>query len=79
MSNILVPIDGSDPGSRALEFAIRLSRGRSDAAIHALYVHPAIDVSGKIQIYLTLERMRQMAAESALLICRMARIPRHFF
>jgi nucleotide-binding universal stress UspA family protein len=65
MSNILVPIDGSDPGYRALEFAIRLSRGRRDAEIHALYVHPVIDVSGKIQIYVTLERMREMAAEQS--------------
>jgi len=63
MSNILVPLDGSDPAYRALEFAIRLSRGRPDAAIHALYVHPAIDVSGKVQIYVTLERMREMAIE----------------
>lgn len=63
MSNILVPLDGSDSAYRALEFAIRLSRGRPDAAIHALYVHPAIDVSGKVQIYVTLERMREMAIE----------------
>jgi nucleotide-binding universal stress UspA family protein len=65
MSNILVPIDGSDPSDRALEFAIRLSRGRPDAAIHAIYVHPVIDVSGKIEIYVTLERMREMATEQS--------------
>lgn len=63
MSNILVPIDGSDPAYRALECAIRLSRGRTDAAIHALYVHPALDVSGSIQAYLTLDRMREMMNE----------------
>lgn len=63
MPHILVPIDGSEPASRALEFAIRLSRGHPDAAIHALYVHPAIDVSGKIQIYVTPEHMREMATE----------------
>jgi nucleotide-binding universal stress UspA family protein len=65
MSNILVPIDGSEPACRALEFAIRLSRARPEAAIHALYVHPPIDVAGKVQAFVTLERMREMATEQS--------------
>jgi nucleotide-binding universal stress UspA family protein len=68
MSNILVPIDGSEPAYHALEFAIRLLRGRPDTAIYALYVHPPIDVSGKVQISVALERMREMAAEQSRLI-----------
>lgn len=65
MSTILVPIDGSEPGYRALDFAIRSSKGRPESRIHALYVHPSIDVSGKVQIFVTRERMRELANEQS--------------
>ncbi|MBK6597326.1 MAG: universal stress protein [Proteobacteria bacterium] len=65
MSTILVPLDGSKPGYRALDFAIRSSKGRPATRIHVLYVHPSIDVSGKVQIFVTLERMRELAIEQS--------------
>ncbi|HET9474354.1 MAG TPA: universal stress protein [Steroidobacteraceae bacterium] len=65
MTTILVPIDGSEPGFRALDFAVRMLKGRPEGAIHALYVHPAIDVSGKVQIFVTLERMRELVSEQS--------------
>jgi nucleotide-binding universal stress UspA family protein len=63
MATILVPVDGSEAGYRALKFAIRSLNGRPDGAIHALYVHPPVDVSGKVQIFVTLDRMRELANE----------------
>jgi nucleotide-binding universal stress UspA family protein len=65
MPRILVPVDGSDSSHRALSFAIDRARREPGTEIHALYVHPPIDVGGKIQIYVTPERMRELATEQS--------------
>lgn len=65
MTAILVPIDGSEPAFRALDFAVGLMKGQTGDAIHALFVHPPIDVAGKVQGFVTAERMRQLASETS--------------
>lgn len=65
MTNVLVPIDGSGPGYRALELAIRSSQGKPGGKVHALYVHPTIDVPGVVPVFVTLERMRELAIEQS--------------
>jgi nucleotide-binding universal stress UspA family protein len=65
MPKLLVPIDGSEASYRALKFAARLAEGAAASHIHALYVHPPIDVSGRVQVYVTGPRMRQLAAEQS--------------
>jgi nucleotide-binding universal stress UspA family protein len=61
----LVPIDGSEPAWRALDFAARLARSSPEGMVHALYVHPRIDVSGKVQIFVSETHMREMAMEES--------------
>jgi nucleotide-binding universal stress UspA family protein len=65
MPRILVPVDGSDPSHRALAFAIELAKGAAGSEIHALYVHLPIDVAGKVQVFVTADRMRELAAEQS--------------
>jgi nucleotide-binding universal stress UspA family protein len=65
MPKLLVPIDGTEASHRALSFAVKLAEGIAASEIHALYVHPPIDVSGKVQVYVTEERMRQLATEQS--------------
>ena len=62
---ILVPIDGSEPAWRALEFAIRMVSGAPDGAVHVLYVHPRIDVAGKVQIFVSEQHMRELAMKES--------------
>jgi nucleotide-binding universal stress UspA family protein len=65
MTTVLVPIDGSEPAHRALDLAIRSSQGKPEARIHALYVHPTIDVPGTVRAFVTLEQMRELATEQS--------------
>jgi nucleotide-binding universal stress UspA family protein len=65
MTTVLVPIDGSEQAYRALDLAIRSSQGKREARIHALYVHPTIDVPGTVRAFVTLEHMRELAAEQS--------------
>jgi nucleotide-binding universal stress UspA family protein len=65
MPRLLVPIDGSEASHRALTFAMKLAEAAAAPEIHALYVHPPIDVSGKIQVYATEKHMRQLAADQS--------------
>ena len=61
LQSLLVPIDGSEPAWHALEFALRIARGVPGGIVHALYVHPSIDVSGKVQIFVSEAHMRELA------------------
>jgi nucleotide-binding universal stress UspA family protein len=63
MPKLLVPSDGSEASHRALSFAMKLADRDATSEIHTLYVHPRIDVSGKVEMFVSEERMRQMAAE----------------
>jgi nucleotide-binding universal stress UspA family protein len=65
IQSLLVPIDGSKPAWRALDFAARLARGSLEGVVHALYVHPRIDVSGKVQIFVSETHMREMAMKES--------------
>jgi nucleotide-binding universal stress UspA family protein len=65
MPKLLVAIDGSEASHRALKFAMKLAEGAAASEIHTLYVHPPIDVSGKVQVYVTEKHMRQMAREQS--------------
>jgi nucleotide-binding universal stress UspA family protein len=65
MITVLVPIDGSEPGHRALDLAIRSAQGKPEARIHALYVHPTIDVPGTVRAFVTLGEMRALATEQS--------------
>jgi nucleotide-binding universal stress UspA family protein len=65
VQSLLVPIDGSEPAWRALDFAARLARGSSGGVVHALYVHPRIDVSGKVQIFVSEAHMRELAMKES--------------
>jgi nucleotide-binding universal stress UspA family protein len=48
MTNILVPVDGSESASRAVEAAIQAYGLHSDATVHLITVHPPI-VSGNVK------------------------------
>jgi len=63
MRRILVAIDGSDNALRALDFAQRQARLAPPAVLHVLTVEPPASTSAAWEIYLTGERLRQMAAE----------------
>jgi nucleotide-binding universal stress UspA family protein len=65
MPKFLVPMDESDASRRALAFAVDLANGAEHSEIHALYVHPPVDVAGKVGIFVTAERMRELAAEQS--------------
>jgi nucleotide-binding universal stress UspA family protein len=63
MRRILVAIDGSDNALRALDFAQRQARLAPPAVLHVLTVEPPASTSTAWEIYVTGERLRQMAAE----------------
>jgi nucleotide-binding universal stress UspA family protein len=65
MATLLVAIDGSEPSLRALKLAVKQAEGTMESRIHALFVHKPIDVAGKVQVFVSEERMRQMAAEQS--------------
>jgi nucleotide-binding universal stress UspA family protein len=69
MRTLLVPIDGSECSARALDHAIVLARERGDFELHLLNVNPDPIVYGEIQVYETLERIREhQRAESESLL-----------
>jgi nucleotide-binding universal stress UspA family protein len=65
IQSFLVPVDGSEPAWRALDFAARLARSAPEGVVHVLYVHPRIDVSGKVQIFVSELHMREMAMKES--------------
>ncbi len=61
MQKLLVPIDSSDNSLRALNYAIGLAKEHHALALHLLNVHPELLVYGEIQVYVTREKMEEMA------------------
>lgn len=65
MRKILVAIDGSENALRALDFAIRQAAYAPVAQLHVLTVHPPATAYGALEIYVTEEKMRQIATSQA--------------
>jgi len=62
MRTILVAIDGSDTGLRALDFARRQAASMPGTRLHVLHVQPPMRVYGEIGVYVGKEHMREIAA-----------------
>lgn len=73
MRTLLVAIDGSEASSRALEFAARQAEGKADVRLHLLYVRAPLRVYGEIEVYATVEHMRELATRAAAVILGDAR------
>ncbi len=65
MRRILVAIDGSDTALRALDFAVQQARYAPAAKLHVLNVQPTLSNYTAAEIYVTAERIHQVAAERA--------------
>jgi nucleotide-binding universal stress UspA family protein len=65
MRRILVAIDGSDSALRALDFAVTQARHTPAAELHVLHVQPTLSNYTAAEIYVTPERIQQVAAERA--------------
>jgi nucleotide-binding universal stress UspA family protein len=63
MRRILVAIDGSDTAMRALDFAARQAGYAPTAELHVLTIQPATAASTAWEIYVSAERLQQIAAE----------------
>src|SRR5262245_3661836 len=68
MSNILVPVDGSDSSLRAAKLAIELSRRREGTQLHLVNVQLPIraDEMGNPETRALITRAHEMASETAL-------------
>ena len=65
MRRILVAIDGSDTALRALDFAVQQARCEPAAELHVLNVQPTLSNYTAAEIYLTAERIHEVATERA--------------
>lgn len=65
MRRILVAIDGSETALRALDFAVQQARLAPPAELHVLNVQPTLSNYTAAEIYITPERIHQVAAERA--------------
>jgi nucleotide-binding universal stress UspA family protein len=65
MRRILVAIDGSDTARRALDFAVQQATYAPAAALHVLNVQPTLSNYTAAEIYVTAERIHQVASERA--------------
>ena len=65
MRRILVAIDGSETALRALDFAVQQARCAPTAELHVLNVQPTLSNYTAAEIYVTAERIHQVAAERA--------------
>ena len=63
MRRILVAIDGSDTALRALDFAARQAGYAPAAELHVLTIQPAAAANTSWEIYVSAERLQQIAAE----------------
>lgn len=72
MRRILVAIDGSDGALRALDFAIGQARLAPAAELHVLTVQPPASTYTAWEIYVTAEKLREIAAERTRAILEMA-------
>lgn len=57
-NTILVPVDGSQPSLRAVEFAIRIARDRSGVTLHLLTVQAPI-ISGNVRRFISAETIAE--------------------
>ena len=64
MRRILVAIDGSETALRALDFAVQQARYAPAAELHVLNVQPTPSNYTAAEIYVTAERIREVAAEA---------------
>lgn len=65
MRRILVAIDGSDTALRALDFAVQQARLSPPAELYVLNAQPTLSNYTAAEIYLTAERIHQVATERA--------------
>jgi nucleotide-binding universal stress UspA family protein len=72
MRRILVAIDGSDTALRALDFAVRQASLAPPADLHVLTTQPTLSNYTAAEIYVTAERIHQVAAERAHAILEVA-------
>ena len=63
MRRILVAIDGSDGSMRALDFAARQAGLAPAAELHVLTIQPAAAANTAWEIYVSAERLQEIAAE----------------
>jgi len=63
MRRILVAIDGSDGSMRALDFAAQQASYTPTAELHVLTIQPATAANTAWEIYVTAERLQEIAAE----------------
>jgi len=63
MRRILVAIDGSDTALRALDFAARQASLSPTAELHVLTIQPATAANTAWEIYVSAERLQQIAVE----------------
>ena len=63
MRRILVAIDGSDGSLRALDFAAQQASYAPTAELHVLRIQPAAAANTAWEIYVSAERLQQIAAE----------------
>jgi nucleotide-binding universal stress UspA family protein len=65
MRRILVAIDGSETALRALDFAMQQASHAPAAELHVLNVQPTLSNYTAAEIYVTAERIHEVAAERA--------------
>jgi len=65
MRRILVAIDGSETALRALDFAVQQASHEPAAELHVLNVQPTLSNYTAAEIYVTAERIHQVATERA--------------
>lgn len=65
MRRILVAIDGSDCALRALDFAVQQARHTPPGELHVLTVRPPASTYTAWEIYVTAERIREVAVGRA--------------
>ncbi len=72
MRTILVAIDGSEGALRALDFAVQQARHAPAAKLHVLNAQPTLSNYTAAEIYVTAERIHQVATERARAILEVA-------
>jgi nucleotide-binding universal stress UspA family protein len=65
MRSILVAIDGSESALRALEFAVKQARLAPKAKLHVLTVRPPANTYAAWEIYVTADRIEEVATARA--------------
>lgn len=71
MQRILIPVDGSEYALRAVQYASALVKAGTSAQLHLLNVQEHLD--GRVQAYLSLEKIKAIEAAAADQILQSAR------